>query len=408
MTNTAAHQPLPPGHPGIPPRWTAGAKTAIGRSADQHSRIWFTIARGIVSEVYYPMTDQPNTRDLGFLVADGREFFSEEQRHTIQQIAPLAPGVPGYRLINTCQRGHYRIVKTVVIDPCWDALVQQVQFEALQGDLTSYGLYALLAPHIANRGYGNSGRADEYKGIPMLFAERAGMALALACSVPFRAMSCGYVGVSDGWQDISRHKRMIWRYPHAPDGNIALTGQIDLPACGGRFTLALAFGRNPAEAGQRARATLLHDADAIVRSYVEGWQAEQAQCLDLGSAAVDGPDLYRTSVAVVKAHAATRFPGGIIASLSIPWGASKGDDLGGYHLVWPRDLVEAAGGPAGGRRCGRCTRGALLPDLHPGGRWALAAEHVDRRHALLVGRPDGRDRFADPAGRRATAGAGIG
>ncbi len=34
-----------------------------------------------------------------------------------------------------------------------------------------------------------------------------------------------------------------------------------------------------------------------------------------------------------------------IASLSIPWGFSKGDnDLGGYHLSWPRDLVESAGG----------------------------------------------------------------
>ncbi|MBV9339943.1 MAG: glucan 1,4-alpha-glucosidase, partial [Acidobacteria bacterium] len=31
--------------------------------------------------------------------------------------------------------------------------------------------------------------------------------------------------------------------------------------------------------------------------------------------------------------------------LSIPWGFNKGDeDLGGYHLVWPRDLVETAGG----------------------------------------------------------------
>ncbi len=35
----------------------------------------------------------------------------------------------------------------------------------------------------------------------------------------------------------------------------------------------------------------------------------------------------------------------MIASLSVPWGFSKGDDdLGGYHLVWPRDLVESGGG----------------------------------------------------------------
>jgi glucoamylase len=365
-------QQLPPGHPGIPPRWTAGAKTAIGRSADEHSRIWFTIARGIVSEVYYPMTDQANSRDLGFLVADGVDFFSEEQRHTIQQIAPLAPGVPGYRLINTCGQGRYRITKTVVTDPAWDALVQQVQFEALQGRLADYSLYALLAPHIANRGYGNSGWAGEYKGIPMLFAERAGTALALACSLPFRAMSCGYVGVSDGWQDISRHKRMTWGYPQAPDGNIALTGQIDLAACGERFTLVLAFGRTAAEAGQRARATLVHDGDDIIKRYVQGWQAYQAQCLDLGSPAEDGVDLYRASVAVVKAHAATRFPGGLIASLSIPWGAAKGDDdLGGYHLVWPRDLVEAAGGllAAGDAAAARAVLFYLICTQEADGHW---------------------------------------
>jgi len=33
----------------------------------------------------------------------------------------------------------------------------------------------------------------------------------------------------------------------------------------------------------------------------------------------------------------------MIASLSIPWGETKGDDeLGGYHLVWTRDLVQSA------------------------------------------------------------------
>jgi glucoamylase len=48
---------------------------------------------------------------------------------------------------------------------------------------------------------------------------------------------------------------------------------------------------------------------------------------------------------VLRIHEAKAFPGGIIASLSIPWGTIKGDnDLGGYHLVWPRDLVEAACG----------------------------------------------------------------
>ncbi len=179
----------------------------------------------------------------------------------------------------------------------------------------------------------------------MLFARRKGTSLALACSTPFRAMSCGYVGFSDGWQDISAHKRMTWFYPEARDGNIALTGEIDLGACNGSFVLVLAFGSNPAEAGQRARASLLQDFDRVADEYVSQWTTCQSQCLDLGAVDESGFDVYRVSTAVLKTHQAKLMPGGMIASLSIPWGFSKGDDdLGGYHLVWPRDLVEAAGG----------------------------------------------------------------
>ena len=48
---------------------------------------------------------------------------------------------------------------------------------------------------------------------------------------------------------------------------------------------------------------------------------------------------------MLRTHESKDFLGGVIASLSIPWGFNKGDeDLGGYHLVWPRDLVETAFG----------------------------------------------------------------
>jgi glucoamylase len=66
--------------------------------------------------------------------------------------------------------------------------------------------------------------------------------------------------------------------------------------------------------------------------------------MDLSSTVPGKPDFYRVSTAVLKTHQSKQFVGGMIASLSIPWGFSKGDnDLGGYHLVWPRDLVESAG-----------------------------------------------------------------
>ncbi|TIP76833.1 MAG: hypothetical protein E5X60_42210, partial [Mesorhizobium sp.] len=56
-----------------------------------------------------------------------------------------------------------------------------------------------------------------------------------------------------------------------------------------------------------------------------------------------GINTYRVSTAVLATHRSS--DGAAVASLSIPWGFSMGDDdLGGYHLVWPRDLVETAGG----------------------------------------------------------------
>ncbi len=334
-----------PGHPGIPPRWTSSAKDGVGTAASPQSLVWFTLSHGIVNEVYYPQIDQANTRDFGFLITDSTGFFSEEKRATTGVIKPLAQGVPGYELTNTCVEQRYRVHKTVITDPQRDALLQRVVFKPLKGTLHDYQMFALLAPHIGNHGYGNHGWVGDYRDIPMLFAARGQTTLALACSAPFLHMSCGYVGVSDGWQDINAHKRMTWFYTEAADGNIALTAEIDLLACAGECVMALAFGRSAAEAGHRARAALAQDFEQVRRDYIAGWQELQTSCLDLGACGKSGFDLYRVSTAVLKTHEAKHFPGGIIASLSIPWGFAKGDDdLGGYHLVWPRDQVETAGG----------------------------------------------------------------
>jgi glucoamylase len=336
-----------PGKPGIAPRWTSSAKSGIGTSLSVGSRVWFTLSHGILNEVYYPRIDQACIRDMGLIVTDGHEFFSEEKRQTRHEVAYLARGVPAYRLTNTCRQGRYRLDKRVFADPERDVVLQKTHFVALQGSLEDYQLYVLLAPHLGNRGAGNTAWIGDYKGTPMLFAQGADVALALACSAPWNRASAGYVGVSDGWQDLSQHRQMTWTYRQAPDGNVALTGQIDLQACRGESVLALGFGQNPAEAGERALSSLLGSPDRIESAYVREWQRWQQQLPALQGSEGDPPHgrLQAISAAVLSTHEAKRFPGGIIASLSIPWGASKGDDdLGGYHLVWPRDLVEAAGG----------------------------------------------------------------
>jgi glucoamylase len=336
-----------PGKPGIAPRWTSSAKSGVGTSLSPASRVWFTLSHGILDEVYYPRIDQACVRDLGLIVTDGHDFFSEEKRQARHEVDHFAPGVPAYRLTNTCQQGRYRVEKSLFSDPQRDVVLQEIKFSPLRGSLGDYQLYVLLAPHLGNRGAGNTAWIGDYKGRPMLFGQQGDTCLALACSAPWHQASAGYVGASDGWQDLSRHKTMTWRYERASEGNVALTGQVDLDACGGEFVLALGFGQNPAEAGQRALASLMDDVQKLESAYVGEWREWQEQMTDLarGRDSQAGGDLEAISRAVLRIHEAKRFPGGVIASLSIPWGASKGDDdLGGYHLVWPRDLVEASGG----------------------------------------------------------------
>jgi glucoamylase len=333
------------GWPGIPARWTSSAKSGVGTALSPTSRVWFTLSHGILNEVYYPRVDQACTRDLGLIITDGCDFFSEEKRHARYQVDYLAEGVPAFRLVNTCRQGRYRIEKKILTDPRRDVVLQYTRFTSLQGSLDDYHLYVLLAPHLGNRGDGNTAWIGDYKGVPMLFAERDGNALALACSAPWLKRSAGFVGASDGWQDLRRHRQMTWIYAQAENGNVALTGEVDLLAFGGTFVLALGFGRNPAEAGHRVLASLRDGFERTQAEYVRQWQAWQQTLPFLNEMEAGKQDLSRVSTAVIRTHEAKRFPGGIIASLSVPWGASKGDDdLGGYHLVWPRDLVETAGG----------------------------------------------------------------
>jgi glucoamylase len=333
------------GWPGIPPRWTSSAKCGVGTALNPSSRVWFTLSHGIINEVYYPRVDQACIRDLGLIITDRNSFFSEEKRHTEHTVTYLAKGVPAFHLENTCNQHRYRIEKEIVTDPVRDAVLQSIRFVPLEGELEDYSLYVLLAPHLGNHGSGNSGWVGDFKGTPMIFAQREDNALALACSVPWLDRSVGYVGFSDGWQDLQRHKQMTWSYPAAENGNIALTGQVDLRAGNGSFVLALGFGLNRAEAGHRARTAILEGFEPTKQVYIAEWKNWQETVSPLDGGGSDRRNLYHISTAVLRAHEAKRFPGGIIASLAIPWGFAKGDDdLGGYHLVWPRDLVETAGG----------------------------------------------------------------
>ncbi len=332
-----------PGRPGIDPRWTSSDKDGVGTALSPLSRVWFTLSHGILNEIYYPRVDQACIRDFGLLVSDGAGFFSEEKRDATHAVARLEDGVPAFRLTNTCVHNRYRIVKRVVSDPERDVVLQSIRFEPLNGG--PLRLFALLSPHLVNGGANNTAWIGDYKGLPMLFAEGDGTALALAASVPWAARSAGFVGVSDGWRQISQNFSLVEQYDRAADGNVALTGELQWQAAEGQeVLLALGFGRSWSEAALRARLSLADGFEAAATGYAAAWRGFQKPLLAFDRTTQAGHNSYRISTTVLRCHESPSFPGGLIASLSIPWGSSRGDDdLGGYHLVWPRDLVQTAG-----------------------------------------------------------------
>jgi glucoamylase len=360
-----------PGWPGIESRWTSSAKSGVGTALTAMSRTWFTLSHGILNEIYYQRPDLACTRDLGLIVTGDQGFFSEEKRHAAHRIKSLANGIPAYELINT-HAGRYRITKCIISDPFRDVVLQRLTFEALAQPRGHYRVYALLAPHLVNAGAGNTAWLGEYKGVPMLFAEGRGAALALACTVPWRNASVGFVGHSDGWQMLSRNGKLDPIWTRAENGNVALIGEIDFTQAD-EVTLALGFGQHPEEAAHRVRSSLNFGFDRACNDYIAHWRETLEQAAPLVPASPsDVRDCYRTSVSVMLSHEPLAFAGGIIASLSIPWGFSKGDDdLGGYHLVWPRDLVETAGGlvAAGLRLPARVVLSYLAAVQEGDGRW---------------------------------------
>ena len=332
------------GQPGIPPAWSSSSKDGVGTAYSTSSRIWFSLARGIVTEIYYPTIDRPQIRDAQFLITDGETFFHEERRDLTTQVTRLEAQTLGYRTVSADPQGRYRLTKEVIADPHQSSVLVNVKIEIpppWQGKLQ---VYFLVAPHLEVGGSGNSAQKMEAAGRHVLVAWKGDTYLALGCDRGFRRSSCGFVGFSDGWQDLHDNFKMDYEFDRAENGNVAVMGEIDLTK-GGEFTLCIAFGD-----GRHAATTILTQSLAIPftlhRSrFIDQWQRVSGTMEPLAKASFDGGDLYRTSRNLLLAHEDKTFAGALIASASIPWGDVMGDDdLGGYHLVWTRDMVNSATG----------------------------------------------------------------
>jgi glucoamylase len=322
------------GAPGIEAKWASSVKSGLGKALNTTSEVTFTLGEGVINEIYFPQEDCACTREMGFIVTDGKGFVSEEKQ-TEHEVKLKQDGVPAYEIVNL-NKGNYQITKEVLTDPFRNTVLQKVNFKSFNEN--NYHLYVLLSPHLNNQGNENLGWVADYKGVTMLFARAGGLSLALACSTKWVNSSVGYCGYSDGRTDLEQHKKMTWFYTRAENGNIMLTAENDLQQ-GNEFVLSLGFGREPFEAANNAWGSILDGFDSAKRWYAQEWNNWLRTLHD-----VQGK-IFKMSAAVLRMHEAKSFPGAVVASLSIPWGDIKGDKYkAGYHVVWPRDLVESAGG----------------------------------------------------------------
>ena len=330
------------GAPGIEPRWTSSAKDGVGTAYHSASCVWFTLSHGIINEIYFPHVDTPNTRDLQFLITDGETFCHEEKRDLQHQTKYPEQNALLYRLTNSDREGRYRLVKEIVVDPHSSVLLMHTRLEIMDPKLRGkLRLYALLAPHMKGAGKNNSAWLCGVGGRKLIEAQREDIDLSFGCAPDFTRRSVGYVGFSDGWQDLMGNFKMDWEFDEAANGNIALMGEIDLSG-GLEFTLGVGFGRTPHTACAhllQAFATPFADQR---EKYISQWQRTRTK-IDLSAHTNDGGAMMRLSQCLLLAHEDKIFQGAFVASLSIPWGETKDDsDRGGYHLVWTRDMVQTA------------------------------------------------------------------
>lgn len=384
--------------PGALSHFDLARKDCIGTARNTTSKVWFTLANGVVSDVYYPTIDNTNVETLQYVVTDGSTFTDLQTRDTTYSVTADDPGSMTCRVTTTAKSGKYRIVSDYVTDPERNTLLVRSHFEPLVGQLGDYRLYVRFDPTINGNG-GGGDPSGENAGADTASIDRStGHELPVACdpvtatnaanrdyaqpicsalaaSSAFLQVSNGFVGApSDGLVQLDAAHKLTALTTDASNGNVVQTVQVDLGrgtehdenANAGAdndnvrsrrstFTLALGFGQHAADAVTSAQASLHRDFDDVKDQYVDAWRDYDAGLIApprAMSGVSEGDwrhlrDEYFYSVNVVKASEDKTFPGALIASISSPWGqaVSAGDPtrtyFGSYREVFSRDVYEA-------------------------------------------------------------------
>jgi glucoamylase len=359
--------------PGALSHFDLARKDCVGTARNRRSKVWFTVADGVLSDVYFPTNDNTNNETLQFVVTDGRTFTDLQTRDMTYTVRALDNRALTCRVTSTAKSGRYRIVTDYMTDPDRPTVVLRSRFEALRGP-GDYRLYVRFDPTLNGNGGGGAGNGGPDSGgiersgghtllvgsdpVTATNAANRDYAVpvhsALDASRPFQAVSNGFAGrPSDGLTQLDAGRRLTNSFAEAVQGNLVQTARVDLDR-DGAFTLALGFGESKAAAVSATRGTLGESLDRLANEYARGWHAYDERLKQPGRPRgvsarrwAELVDEYYLSANYVKAAEDKTFPGAVAAALASPWGqaVSAGDPantyFGSYREVFARDLYEA-------------------------------------------------------------------
>jgi glucoamylase len=366
--NNASAQSVAPGAPGKAPVWAYSGKTGIGTSYETYtngsysdagasgsiSKVWFSIAQGILTETMYGLIHEAQLQELQFFVK-GSDFLDEEKKDTVSSTEYLVTDAQGrpqslaYKILNKDKEGKYEIEKHFFTDPDSQALMMRVVVRATGDDLTPY-LYA--NPSIANTGSNDKAFINNNAWT----AVEGDHSMSLKTNAQVEKSTVGFEGVSDGLTDLKNNGSLGEVYTSTGDakGNVAFTLQLPAVKKGesAQWDFVLGFGKNESESIAAAEKTLASGYDKVLAHYngdgdAIGWKdyLQSLPALEtLSATATDGGKLLYTSAMVLKAQEDKTHAGALIASLSNPWGDTKPAETSatGYKAVWPRDFYQVA------------------------------------------------------------------
>jgi glucoamylase len=360
-----------PGGPGASSFFDLGRKDCVGTATGDRSKVWYTVAGGVLSDVYEPTIDNTNVGTLQYVVTDGRDFTDLETRDLTYTVAADPTGM-ACTVTATSARHGYQLVTTYLTDPLRDSVVMRTQVRATSGsrtDVRALRVYARLDAHVNGNGGGGAQNGGGDNGavtgdVPVVSdPNTASQAANLDYEVPtfmaLRATTHGRAGVgyagtaSDGLTSLDATHTLGTTFADAPDGHIVATSDVT-PAPGRDITLALGFGRTQQAALSTAGASLAVPFGVTQAGYELGWHRYDATLHRPptrlpGVAATDVASHYYLSANVLKASEDKTFPGAIAASLASPWGqaVNAGTLVGGkpvyfgsYREVFSRDTYE--------------------------------------------------------------------